>query len=87
MNPKKFEIYYSDKTCMYGDSRDGWLLTPDQDVQFLVIEWEDGSQEKIAGQDEYELFNYTKYGRWTTRDNYNEIVKIVDEESRIFNGG
>lgn len=87
MEAARFEVWYSDGVMQSGCCRIQWKLLPDNDVQFLVVEWESGAQEKISGEDEYVLFGHVKLGRWTSRENYFHIVEKAERESRIFNGG
>ena len=80
---KRFEIIYADGSVVRGTTAEQYKSAPDADIQFVIVQYEDGSVIKQKALDEYEFEGVRKPGSWTSEENFNLLKKKLAEISTL----
>ena len=81
----RFEIVYADGEIVAGSSQRQWRDAPDDGIQFVIIEYEDGHVVRYKALDEYEYHGVLKPGSLTDTANYEKLKFTSAKKSRLMN--
>ena len=82
--PVKFEIVYDNWQVYRGKTEDEFLSCPHEGIQFVIIEYEDGSATNHEELDVYYYGNASLPGSLTDIHNFNQIRSQLHKLSQIF---